>query len=90
MEEKEDKIIVKWAQEDVETFYSLLNNNINNNSINSSKLHSHWRIKVSLNLNTPLQVHNLRQCFSTAGPLPGTGPWHQLYRAARGSPGIDN
>jgi hypothetical protein len=20
--------------------------------------------------------HNLMQCFSTAGPLPGTGPWH--------------
>ena len=30
----------------------------------------------------------LQQCFSTAGPWPGTGPWHQLYRAARGSPGI--
>ena len=28
------------------------------------------------------------QCFSTAGPRPDTGPWHQLYRAARGSPGI--
>jgi len=27
----------------------------------------------------------LDQCFSTAGPRPGTGPWHQLYRAARGS-----
>jgi len=26
----------------------------------------------------------LDQCFSTAGPRPGTGPWHQLYRAARG------
>jgi len=24
------------------------------------------------------------QCFSTAGPQPGTEPWHQLYRAARG------
>ena len=32
----------------------------------------------------------LRQCFSTAGPRPGSGPWHQLYRAARDSPGIDN
>jgi len=31
---------------------------------------------------------NLDQCFSTAGPRPGTGPWHQLYRSARGSPGI--
>jgi len=28
------------------------------------------------------------QCFSTAGPRPGTGTWHQLYRSARGSPGI--
>jgi hypothetical protein len=26
----------------------------------------------------------LNQSFSTAGPRPGTGPWHQLYRAARG------
>jgi hypothetical protein len=25
----------------------------------------------------------LKQCFSTAGPRPGTGPWHQFYRAAR-------
>jgi len=30
------------------------------------------------------------QCFSTVGPRPGTGPWHQLYRVARDSPGIDN
>jgi len=28
------------------------------------------------------------QCFSTTGPWPGTGPWHQLYWATRGSPGI--
>jgi hypothetical protein len=28
----------------------------------------------------------LGQCLSTAGPRPGTGPWHQLYRAARDSP----
>jgi hypothetical protein len=26
----------------------------------------------------------LNECFSTAGPRPSTGPWHQLYRAARG------
>jgi len=31
---------------------------------------------------------NLDQCFSTAGPRPGTGPWHQLYQAVKGSPGI--
>jgi len=29
-----------------------------------------------------------KQCFSTPGPRPGTGPWHQLYRAARDSPRI--
>jgi len=33
-------------------------------------------------------VDGLEQCFSTAGPRPGAGPWHQSYRAARGSPGI--
>jgi len=31
---------------------------------------------------------DLSQCFSNAGPRPGTWPWLQLYRAARGSPGI--
>ena len=31
--EEEDNIIVKWAQEDVETSYNLLNNNNNNNFI---------------------------------------------------------
>ena len=34
------------------------------------------------------ECFRLQQCFSTAGPRPGTGPLHQLYRAARGSPGI--
>jgi hypothetical protein len=29
----------------------------------------------------------LEQCFSTPGQRHGTGTWHQLYRAARGSPG---
>ena len=29
-QEEEDTIIVKWAQEDVETLYNLLNNNIIN------------------------------------------------------------
>jgi len=33
--------------------------------------------------NMPHTEH-IAQCFSTAGPRPGTGPWHQLYRAARG------
>jgi hypothetical protein len=33
--------------------------------------------------NLPLPGY-LEQCFSTAGPRHRTGPWHQLYRAARG------
>ena len=28
--------------------------------------------------------HGLEECLSTAGPRPGTVPWHQIYRAARG------
>ena len=35
-----------------------------------------------------IYLNGLSQCFSTAGPWPGTGPWHQLYQAARSSPGI--
>jgi len=31
-------------------------------------------------------IKHIDQCFSTAGPRPGTGPWHQLYRDARGFP----
>jgi len=34
--EVEDNIIVKWAQEDVKTLYSLLNNNNNNNNNNNT------------------------------------------------------
>ena len=38
-------------------------------------------------LNVPCTLAGVvEQCFSTAGLRPGTGPWHQLYRAARGSP----
>jgi len=44
------------------------------------------RVRVKMSGTMPLIP--LYQCFSTAGPRPGTGPWHQLYRAARGSPGI--
>ena len=35
-----------------------------------------------------LPADGVNQCFSTAGPWPGAGPWNQLYWAARGSPGI--
>ena len=34
---------------------------------------------------TNVHIQTLSQCFSTAGPWPG--PWHQLYRATKGSPG---
>jgi len=27
---------------------------------------------------------HVEQCFSTAGPWPGTGSWYQLYRVTRG------
>ena len=33
-------------------------------------------------------ICGLKECFATDGPRAGTGPWHKLYRAARGSPGI--
>jgi len=35
-----------------------------------------------------IEFNTLDQCFSTAGLWPGTGPWHQLYQAMTGSPGI--
>jgi len=34
--------------------------------------------------------HRQYQCLSNVGPRAGTGPWHQLYRAARGCPGVCN
>jgi len=42
----------------------------------------------SLEIINGLETCYLQQCFSAARPQHGTGPWHQLYRAARGSPGI--
>jgi hypothetical protein len=48
-------------------------------------LHRHGKFAgTTLLINRTLTLY---QCFSTAGPRPGTGAWHQLYRAARGSPG---
>jgi len=32
-------------------------------------------------------MYAITRCFPTAGPWPNIGPWHQLYWAARGSPG---
>ena len=34
------------------------------------------------------RLQSLHQCFSIAGPRPGTVPWHQIYRAVRDSAGI--
>jgi len=51
---------------------------------------SDWNIYGTMQSNNLSQRYVLCQCFSTAGPRPGAGPWHQLYRAARDSPGIDN
>ena len=47
-----------------------------------------WPVKIPNKLLQIIHIHVLDQCFSTAGPQPVTGTWHQLYRAARGSPGI--
>jgi hypothetical protein len=48
----------------------------------------HKRQRISRTLTTDCrferQTERLLQCFSTAGPRPGTGAWRQLYRAARG------
>jgi len=33
-------------------------------------------------------LSRITECFPTAGPRLDTGTWHQLYRAARGFPGI--
>jgi hypothetical protein len=41
-----------------------------------------WGFKPAFPAIEWLQTYTLDQCFSTAGPKPGTGPWHQLYRAA--------
>ena len=51
--------------------------------------YSEYQLKDNTLLSILDSVH-VYQCFSTAGPWPGTGTWHQLYRAARDSPGTDN
>ena len=45
-------------------------------------------VEVCWLVGEPFDPFDVGQCFSTAGPRPGTGPRHQLHRAARGSPGI--
>ena len=48
-------------------------------------LHIWWEMQITPDLHGNTVLH---QCFSTAGPRPGTRPWQQLYRVTRGSPGI--
>jgi len=49
---------------------------------------SHNELLIDMLFQSVIFSNPLTQCFSTAGPRPGTEPWHQLYRAARGSPRI--
>jgi hypothetical protein len=49
-------------------------------------VHKRGRPLASIAGSSVPSVLNLNQLFSTAGPRPGTGLRHQLYRAARSSP----
>ena len=67
-------------------------NRTRNNGLGETGYKTNTQIKHDTNGNDIIpitvtfdSIHaSLSQCFSTAGPRPGTGPWHQLYRAARG------
>jgi len=43
---------------------------------------------IHIEIGVHTHTYSVDQCLSTAGLRPGTRPWHQLYRAARRSPGI--
>jgi hypothetical protein len=45
-------------------------------------------VRTIIKLYVLLDKSTLGRCFATGGPRPGTGPWHQLCRTMRGSPGI--
>jgi hypothetical protein len=53
------------------------------NSVVNILVLPHDTAELAASMFRAIQV-TLNQCFPTAGPRPGTGPWHQLYRAARG------
>jgi hypothetical protein len=53
-----------------------------------SLLEKHRILYIQIDSINVMHCVHLDQCFSTAGPRSGTGPWHQLYRATRGSRGI--
>jgi len=49
----------------------------------SRQTHRHHSTHTQVSCQQLPVQYSLNQCFSTAGPRPGTGPWHQLYRAVR-------
>jgi hypothetical protein len=53
-------------------------------SHSTSSFHSTRCILQTVSIQVYIGFGGLGQCFPTAGLRPGTGPWHQLYRAARG------
>jgi len=53
-----------------------------------SNLRSHLRIRLELLRNIAINLAQHRPVFLNRRAAANTGPWHQLYRAARGSPGI--
>jgi len=57
-------------------------------SHNIEFLHQNSLYRCHRTLCEVFRILGIDQCFSTAGPRTGTGPWHQLHRAARDSPGI--
>ena len=61
--EKEDTISVQWAQEDVETSYNLLNNNIIQHVIQRHKTSKHKDILYYFLLNGPFPA----SCSPSAG-----------------------
>jgi len=69
--------------------YSLVNFKFSKLKQKHNSLNLRGRYLTSTKLvSLSVRIRAFHQCFSTAGPRPSTGPWHQLQRAARGSPGI--
>ena len=82
---------VGWLEPEDES--STLLRNVHSDVVNVSEgltLHQHSVRTASLVVHGVINKNCLDQSISTAGPRPGTGPWHQLYRAARDSSGTDN
>jgi hypothetical protein len=74
-----------------------MNSSLQNNNAREATLQVQFGTKLyrklpanfsSCYLCSTVHSSTLYQCFSTAGPRPSSGPWHQLYWVARGSSGI--